>query len=895
MARDRYTAIDCTPVHGGALMARTSAEKPGIVSYSEKRDFRRDLDEEIRAEGFDYLWPNELKSIGNQPFPYGQIAGEPITLIHHATRPNGQMALIAATPTRIWRYFTLDDGRYVLGDANGVFVLGDANGPYFDENPGDWILIGENFVPNGPEFIQVHSGLVTVTQAIGSNILVANAAFFSASDVGKQVRLDSGQIYQILSFTDSTHVVVNGTQPTAIGPTHFRVLSGSHRWEAITVNGWTVFNNGADLPWVYRLEWSFGRPLYELREVGVARVGTVGLYGGILKLMDVSEIVSDKLSDNFELLDSGPTTATQIGSTYSALVTASQAAASTAVISSAAFFSAGMVSKYIRYTNGFKYKITAFTDNQHVTVDTPAPIAVSGLPFWIIDQDPLSGTYSNIVTSSAGFFTADMVGLTIVWDNGASRTITKFVNGTTVHVDSDGTIATGEFGIERRFSYGPYVFPYVNRFQYRVMWSLPGDPTRYGPVFLGSMGAGTYQLTLQAPQKSLHVGDEILVVGAGAAGGNLTAKIVFISSIGKVLWLDTIAETAVTDAPISRSDAVGSMLGYEDLQDDGSAILRGIQLKTVFIILKDTSFFIARFTGNVDAPFEFSEPVPAVEHKGIHYRWTLAVVDAEWLVYAGRSGFYRWDLTNQIPLDIKEFDLCANIFFDQATIDNTDSIFVANNAITRQLFFVFPSTTEDRALVYEYKFKTCSTTSMAITAAATVKRPQSGLAVGTTEDWFVMGTAQGVVLLYGKVDKALGQWNNSKEIYYRRGSSPYSGVRSDYSSILQSGLSHFGDQFTEKDTKDFILYLASQMAGSTALAPNVTFELFGTRNLAETKTLLLTYVVPQPETNNLIPFYFRAHYFQSRITVGGLDRNCRISGWAWSVSGVRSGSNIRRI
>ena len=207
--------------------------------------------------------------------------------------------------------------------------------------------------------------------------------------------------------------------------------------------------------------------------------------------------------------------------------------------------------------------------------------------------------------------------------------------------------------------------------------------------------------------------------------------------------------------------------------------------------------------------------------------------------------------------------------------------------------FVFPSTTEDKMLIYDTKWKTMSTSSMLITAAATVKRPESGLAVGETEDWFVMGTGQGVVLLYGKVDKALGQWNNSKEIYYRRFAAPYSTERSDYSCVLQSGLSHFGDQNTEKDVQEFLLYLASQMANG--FAPTIHFELFGTRNLAEVRQSLLSYVVPLPESNNLIPFYFRAHYFQSRITASGLDRNCQISGWAWRVSGVRSGSNIRRV
>ena len=64
--------IPIDPASGGRLRTRLSAERPGALDYTIKRDFRRELDQEIRREGFDYFYFDPSTDIGNQPFPQRQ-------------------------------------------------------------------------------------------------------------------------------------------------------------------------------------------------------------------------------------------------------------------------------------------------------------------------------------------------------------------------------------------------------------------------------------------------------------------------------------------------------------------------------------------------------------------------------------------------------------------------------------------------------------------------------------------------------------------------------------------------------------------------------------------------------------------------------------------------------
>lgn len=189
-------------------MTLVSAERVGLGNYTVKRDWRFDIDVEVRREG-DISFNPPAGTAGSHPLPSGIVTNDPVTLTFTARRPNGQTAFICGTATKLFRYFYYEDDSHV---ASGYTVSG-----YFADETGIWLEIGSGFSTSG------------------------------------------------------------------------------HRWEARNVNGVAVFNNGYDLPVSYRLEESRVRPIYELREQGIACVDTIEELNGILLLFGITEIASDYL------------------------------------------------------------------------------------------------------------------------------------------------------------------------------------------------------------------------------------------------------------------------------------------------------------------------------------------------------------------------------------------------------------------------------------------------------------------------------------------------------------------------------------------------------------------------------------------------------------------------
>lgn len=199
------------PSNGGRLMSNPSAAGVGLSNYTTKRDWRRLLDREIRAEGHVKFAPNPNKSEISQSLPTG-VAGA-IIVIAETTLPNGRIATVVGTRTNLWVYYGLYNGIYVDGDANGLYVVSD----YFEDNPGVWEEIGSGFSTNG------------------------------------------------------------------------------NRWEAEQVGEYLVLNNGVDLPMTYRAGDSSVTPIWELREQGVASVGTIAEINGILCCFDIRAIPTGNL------------------------------------------------------------------------------------------------------------------------------------------------------------------------------------------------------------------------------------------------------------------------------------------------------------------------------------------------------------------------------------------------------------------------------------------------------------------------------------------------------------------------------------------------------------------------------------------------------------------------
>ena len=946
-----YQPIEVKPSQGGGLVSNLSDDTAGIYHYQAKLNFRRYVDRELRREGHDYFQGNTDVELGNQPFPYGpgtdvaldgnwgatadKIAvkkgwayiytgganedhavngpgdeegdeivsgtliyaaadeiwiypaniGEartytliefaPITLIHEARRPNGQKAIIVGTPTTLYRYFALENGDVYEEDVYEPDV--------YASETGEWIIIADGFDPD------------------------------------------------------------------------------AQRWEAVSINGWSIFNNNRDPVFSYRVEELTAKPVYELRESGVAAVGCIAEFFGILMLADISEIQSEKLIELFDpigvrrsgamlgeivagnlgrttqdffsaddvgrriifengisaaitafndarevqlghdtyQLYSQPTVptivtpqrfmlrtpASQAGSLFSGTISGTQANGSPNVAASAPIFSAPMVGKRLRYVNGWSSIILTFTNNQNVVLTDNAPEAFTGLSFFIVSE-PESDSADFVVTAAAPFFTADMVGKLISWEDGTQRRIVEFMDSTHVHVDFDMTIASSIIGVENPDTYAAYTEKqYINRIQYRMIWSMNDLPTRFNPVYRGSMELGGYTLKLDQPAKSFAIGDQVIVAGAGTAGGNLIANVVYVAA-NQVLSLDEIATTAAHSVPVEKGDAAGSIVGYEDIQDDTSAIIRMLELDGTLIIYKDTALAFARYTGSTERPFAIQ--LKRIDSsRALFYRNTLVMINNVQHIYAGRNSFYSLKMVDGFPREIPELEVCKDKFFTKATLSNSKWIFAANNILSKEIFIGnFPY----QVLCMDYLSTpmTISTSDMVISAAASVKRPIAGATVGELEDWFLMGTPKGVVLLYGLVYLGSATFENAKQIFFRRDANPYSATKVAYPSRLKSGLSNFGNSSAEKDIRSWVPILSSKSAQTS-----MVFTLFGTRNPIEAPSVLMTATVSPVE--NLCPMFFRQNYFSDQIEVlTGIDNPLELVSRIMEISGVKSASFIRR-
>lgn len=67
----------------------------------------------------------------------------------------------------------------------------------------------------------------------------------------------------------------------------------TNRLQAVTINGTTVFNNGEDLPYAWRLEWEYIKPIYQLREAGVISAVSMAEYAGMLFLGNVRQALGE--------------------------------------------------------------------------------------------------------------------------------------------------------------------------------------------------------------------------------------------------------------------------------------------------------------------------------------------------------------------------------------------------------------------------------------------------------------------------------------------------------------------------------------------------------------------------------------------------------------------------
>jgi hypothetical protein len=407
---------------------------------------------------------------------------------------------------------------------------------------------------------------------------------------------------------------------------------------------------------------------------------------------------------------------------------------------------------------------------------------------------------------------------------------------------------------------------FFDRVHYDIMWGDPVGPARWGAAVPGSIEAGKRTLVLDYEVASLEPGDAIRIIGAGVDGADLLTTLGYKSDVRTWIVLD-LASTTASGQSVSKQDASALIVGHYPVLDDAGAVIRMIKLQDRLLIAKADGFVLSEYTGDRSLPFAFQRIYSGEE--GVAWRGTLIELNGEAL-YAGKHEFYQFDLISRRPKQHPKLSLCSNIFFDAVAGAEQDDVFAVDNGTTREVWFIFPSGSSDKAMAYDYRPRAlggdrCTTIGAAYSAAAMVERPVELVSHGVPEKWFVLGIANGTLLRYLKDTTGPLGWQ-------RRGA--------NYNSDLWSGLADFGDEDREKIIKRYTLLLASQSPDTSV---SVAFWAIDNANGDLAQLADSPFTLANPKTKNLQPLDYVEHLIQERLTVSG-SANLRIRKRRWDVA-----------
>lgn len=362
--------------------------------------------------------------------------------------------------------------------------------------------------------------------------------------------------------------------------------------------------------------------------------------------------------------------------------------------------------------------------------------------------------------------------------------------------------------------YGLVAANKTQRIGYREVWSNIDDPRDFAAVVAGTGTAGTPNLTLAWPMASLQNGDQITILGAGTAGGNLTTTISNIA--GTAVTLGTNIVTSVTGASTQKPTAIDSIVAYSDaVMGDGSEVLRAMKLQNRVVVYKATGqIFTGYYTGDISEPWIYDSAYSVGrESRGLVFPYTLVDVSGRYHLYAGGGHFYTFSLGTNEPTEHPVLRLCEKTkFFDQLTalgVDQAtlrDTVFAEINACTSEVFFFIPGqsgpTVESTgsALAYDFENERADVvTSCGFTCAASIAKPTGLKAADPKETIFIMGRSNGRVATYGRS-------NLNLQTMARFGNG--------FTRAAESGLLDFGAPAHEKAVRSYLVDCAEMSAAA---------------------------------------------------------------------------------
>ena len=781
------------------------------ANYTEKVNFRRDTDGELRREGWELFGPTGLDdSIGSEL---------PIRGIYQFTGSDGLPVLVAVIGNQLMK-FNAGDQRYAINYVED----------YFNQDPTEEYATRDGI--DAPEGLD------------------SDPDYFSN---------DARNFDWEVIYTFDNHMDAKEEDGTLKDPFE----GGAYRWEFVEIQNHLIVNNGVDLPVVYKSEYDKAYPLYGLRENGVMSVGTISNFQDRLFCADLTVIHSGYDTWFKESVD-------PYGS----------------ILQDPIFLGGRVQTQRFQYRMIYSAEGDPKLFNTGIEQDDRVIAESGGLPGTLKVQEDgkylFEPTYNFAIDTPASLYQAFQFGI-----HGGEDHMGIFL-------DQLGAIKFDNEDLDEAF-----------RKKAIIQLSIE-EPERYRSK---EAGGGFTEMEILLKQLSMIETDGIFFKIEGE-------DIRFCSKHGdNIVLIDPSTGTPLEAGDYSMvlrpyAEQQRRPAAFQEFIQDGSRIIKMAELSERLVVYRDTGFyFISSSNGSSLRPYTVDPRYSG--GRTADFRHTIIQVTGNQHLFMGNSGVYMINRSSTEPKEVKTFEL-GPPFWQMVPPELSEFVYSVDNPVTREIFincplgykkntqgefvdyfgnpiqrdefgrFVEQPELEWGVIAYDYINNTLSQIDASFTACSMVRKPK-WTRVGPDEMWFVMATHQtaekdevyigtqwrddarygGVLVRYGYGPPKYGE-TEPYRIYNRLGYG--------YTSKIKSGLINFGDSFSEKEVRSYVLELSSKYGVtpirvrlSSTSAPQGTenIETMSITNGAEVDYMVLNEV----RDENMIPLYMRNSYFRDEITV----------------------------
>lgn len=626
---------------------------------------------------------------------------------------------------------------------------------------------------------------------------------------------------------------------------------GANRWEACTVLNHVVISNGIDLPVIYKADWNKAQPLYSLREQGIVSCGTISSYQDRLFLADLTVIIDGY--DKWFKESQDP-----YGDVYAdPLVTGGQVG-----------------------LQRYQYRMFYSMESNPKLFDT---VESGGLPATLTVGD--DGSYK--ISSEHKF----KIGTT---EEGAPL-ITNSAN----FLESEAVVInSGEFGVKTEDE--KYTIENLGLTS-RLFLQKSGDDyyirnkNSDNPAFLSMILPEWSSQTSYPRGTSVRFGASFYKANKGIDAGQSNPEI-------STEWESTEGYLNAGTYEImvfTYLNEIYNQASTREFADDGTRILKMVTLSDKLVVYRDSGFFfLSRSNNNADP---FSVEPRYTGGRVADYRHTITNIDGKRHFFLGSSGVYSISRASAEPEPVSVFELGVP-FWKSIPPEYAEFVYASDNPVTRELFLSVPVgymknsngelinqtgelTTSPvidwGTIAYDYITKTLSEIDASFTASCFARKPRLKR-VGPEQSWFLMGLHSGANAPFytGSKYRPDNQYNG---LIVRYGYGPpevgstepfrvYDRLGYGYNSNLQSGLIDFGDSFSDKEVRSYVLELSNKFGVtpvdviiSTTSAVQGTEEIQTMTEVNGTEIKHVTLNSARDE--NMIPLYVRAPYIRDELKV----------------------------